>query len=140
MFERLIAFVKEYEARVQEASALFRQHKGLENPAYWRMVGLEQRGFIDAENTIEYHFHGIGCRVILPSGEVDWDFEKGNSIGLSIGFLSAFAKRGTDNFPEFKNFETLNSTFQKAISKGILEQPPEKLGSYTYFLRDNVAK
>jgi hypothetical protein len=87
MLERLLAFMHEYQNRVREATALFQEHKGLENPAQWRLAGLEQRGFIDAEGAIEYRFHGRGCRVMLPSGEVDWDFAPEGHVGLDVGFL-----------------------------------------------------
>ena len=138
MLERFVAFVKEYETGVKEACDLFRRHKGLENPAYWRLRGFDQRGFIDEGKTIEYHFHGRGCRVKLPSGEVDWDFTADGTVGLDVGFLHAFAKRGPESYPEFKKFEILKQDFQDAITKGILVQHPDEMDDYTFFLGDAI--
>ncbi|HEY8559164.1 MAG TPA: hypothetical protein VIL74_02090 [Pyrinomonadaceae bacterium] len=138
MLKRFVAFLKEYESRVKEAYELFREHKGLENPAYWRMLDFEKSGFIDDKHTIAYHFHGKGCRVKLPSGEVDWDFTADGTVGLSVGFLHSFAKRGSEDYPEFRNLETLEGDFQEAILKGVLVRHPNEMSDYTFFLNVGI--
>jgi hypothetical protein len=140
MLDRLLSFIHEYQNRVREATSLFRKHKGLENPAYWVSAGLNQSGFIDAEKTIEYFFHGAGCKVKLPSGEVDWNFAPEGHVGLDVGFLSAFSERGTENYPEFRDWEVLNFAFREAISQGLLRHYPAELWDQVemYFLQSDV--
>lgn len=141
MLDRFLAFMHEYQNRVREAAALFQKHKGLENLANWSSAGLKQSGFIDAERTIEYFFHGAGCKVKLPSGEVDWNFAPPGYVGFDVGFLSAFSQRGTENYPEFRDWEVLSSAFREAISEGLLRRYPEELWDQVelYFLQSDLA-
>ncbi|HWP54384.1 MAG TPA: hypothetical protein VN476_09595 [Pyrinomonadaceae bacterium] len=117
MLERLFAFIEEYQLRVREAASLFHTHRNVDNPMYWRHAGLQQTGFIDSAGTIEYAFHGIGCRVGLPSGEVDWDFgHDGRLDGLNPWFLWQFAQYGTDRF--------LNSKTRSISTELLMRQSP----------------
>ena len=120
--ERLEAFIKEYQSRVQEAVSLFAMHKNI-NPINWRQEGLPQVGFVDPSRRIKYFFHGIGCLINLPSGAVDWDFGYGERHdGFDVWRLGQFAKEGTANFPEFADEQTLDTVFAEAVSKGIVKQ------------------
>jgi len=140
MLERLLALINQYQARIQEAVSLFQKYKDLETPVYWRLNGLERIGFIDPDKTIEYRFHGVGCWVKLPSGEIDWDFGRGDgNDGLKSWFLYMFAKYGTDDFPEFKDKALLDIAFNEAISQGILYHPDDEVVSDMYYLRNDGA-
>lgn len=137
MTERLLALINEYQTRIREAVSLFQKYKDLDNPTHWRLAGLEQIGFLDPDKTIEYRFHGVGCWVKLPSGEVDWDFSRGDgNKGLQSWFLYMFATYGTDNFPEFKEKAVLDAAFNEAISQGILYHPSDEIAGEMYYLRD----
>lgn len=120
--ERLKALIKEYQSRVQEAVSLFVTHKNI-NPIEWMQEKLPQIGFLDSEKTIKYFFHGIGCRVDLPSGPVDWDFGYGDRHdGFDVWRLWQFAKEGTRNFPEFADKDKLEAVFAEATAKGIIKK------------------
>src|SRR6185295_8225991 len=98
MLERLVSLINEYQIKVLEAADLFKKHKGIapDELMYWRQAGLPREGFVDPEQTIEYFFHGIGCRVSLPSGEVDWDFgHDGRLDGFDAWRLGCFAEDAT---------------------------------------------
>jgi hypothetical protein len=139
MPDRLIAFINEYQLRVREAASLFQTHLNVESPMYWRQAGLQQTGFIDSARTIEYAFHGIGCRVGLPSGEVDWDFGGGGRLdGLNPWFLWQFAQNGTDSFPEFKDKEHLDTAFDAAVLEGLIVRPFVAAQDSLFYLRDSV--
>lgn len=138
MLERLIAFINEYQLRVREAASLFQTHQNLENPIYWRQAGLPQIGFIDPARTTEYAFHGIGCRVGLPSGEVDWDFgHDGRLDGLNPWFLWLFAQNGTDSFPEFKDKKHLDAAFDAAISHGLIARSLVNRQDNLFYLQED---
>jgi hypothetical protein len=138
---RFSAFLHEYQAKVREAISLFRLYKGLESPAGWRQAGLAREGYLDPEKTIKYCFHGIGCRVKLPAGEIDRDFSYDeNKIGLKAWFLLSFARYGTDGFPEFKDEAVLQAAFADAIRQGLIEKhSQEAVSGDMYFLRDAPA-
>jgi len=130
--------IREYKMRVREAAALFQQHMKIANPMYWRQVGLSQTGFIDSEKTIEYYFHGSGCRVALPSGPVDWDFGyDGRLDGLDPWFLWEFAQKGTENFPEFRIKQNFDMAFEAAISERLIDQPFSAFQDRLFYLRQN---
>jgi hypothetical protein len=141
MLERLVILIHEYQARVLEAAALFQKYKGIDplSLMYWRQSGLAIEGFIDPERSIEYGFHGIGCWVNLPSGEVDWDFgQEGRLDGFDAWRLWRFAEDGTDKFPEFKRKETLDEAFSHAVAHGIICAPFKGRQDNLYYLRSDV--
>ena len=136
MIQRLMEFIGEYHERVREAASLFKEHMDIATPMDWRQAGLSRTGFIDSAKTMEYAFHGSGCRVALPSGPVDWNFGyDGRLDGLHPWFLWEFAEDGTDNFPEFKNKKNLDEVFQAAVSQGLIDRPFEELQDSLFYLR-----
>jgi hypothetical protein len=140
MLDQLIALIHEYHMRVKEAASLLRTHKGLENPMYWRQAGISQTGFLDPDNSIEYAFHGVGCRVNLPSGAVDWDFgHDGRLDGIDAWFLWEFVTDGTGNFPEFKDKLVLDTAFAEAVAQGVIHKPFRYLQDNLYYLRSGEA-
>ena len=124
MLDRFIQLIHEYQARVVEAVQLFDKYKGLEQPQHpldWQASGIPQSGYLDPDDKIDYFLHGYGCCVHLPSGRIDWDFgDKGQLDGFDLWRLHEFAEKGTDNFPEFRDEETLKSVFVEAKSKGLI--------------------
>ena len=138
MIQRLMDFIHEYHVRVREAASLFQKHMELVSPMDWWQAGLPQKGFIDSAKTIEYAFHGSGCRVALPSGPVDWNFGyDGRLDGLDPWFLWEFAQDGTDNFPEFKNKKNLDEAFQAAVSQGLIDRPFGVRQDSLFYLRQS---
>ncbi|HEX8832863.1 MAG TPA: hypothetical protein VF719_01620 [Abditibacteriaceae bacterium] len=120
--DRLTALIEEYQSRGQEAVALFTTHKNI-NPINWRQNDLPRIGFIDPEKKVKYVFHGIGCCVHPPSGQVDWDFGYGERHdGFDIWRLWNFAEEGTKNFQEFADEQIIKATFADAVAKGLVSQ------------------
>jgi hypothetical protein len=143
MLERLVKLIHEYQTKILEAATLFQKYKGIELSSlmYWKQAGLLREGFIDPEHSIEYSFHGIGCRVSLLSGEVDWDFgHDGRLDGFDAWRLWRFAADGTDNFPEFKHKEALDDVFREAITHGIIHAPFKHLQDELYYLRGGAVQ
>jgi hypothetical protein len=126
MIERLIQLIHEYQSRVQEAVALFEHYKGLSQPQHpleWQSSGIPRSGYLDPGEQISYFFHGYGCCVHLPSGIVDWDFGREGQInGFDVWRLDEFVKRGTQNFPEFRDEKVLEDVFAKAKSNGLFHK------------------
>jgi hypothetical protein len=138
MLDHLVALIKEYQSRVQEAASLLREYKGLANPMYWRQDDIPREGFLDSERTIEYRFHGIGCWMKLPEGEINWDFGyDGRLDGFREWFLWQYAEYGTKNFPEFRDQKALERTFAEAKSKGLIQRSYLSLQDDLYYLRIN---
>jgi len=139
MLHRLLELVHEYQGRVIEAVSLFEKHLGLSpnDLMHWRRRNLRREGFLDAAQKIAYSFHGIGCRVDLPVGEIDWDFgNEGRLDGFDAWRLWRFADEGTGSFPEFKNKSLLDKTFAEAISQGMIHRPFKHLQDDLYYLRE----
>ena len=136
MQELLLQLIQEYQAKVSEAALMLRTSLKLENPMYWRQGKIDQHGFLDLESRVAYYFHGSGCRVSLPSGDVDWDFgHDGRLDGLDPWFLWVFAMEGTNNFPEFKERELLDKAFEEAFLSGVIHQPFKALQDDLFYLR-----
>lgn len=137
MAERLAELIHEYQDRVFEAVKLFEKNKGItqEELMYAWHNGLSNEGFLDSEQSIEYYFHGIGCCVIFPNREVDWDFGYGGRIdGFDAWRLWVFAKEGTENFLEFRQKEILEIAFNEAIVKGVIYKQFKGFQDKLYYL------
>ncbi|MBD2123618.1 DUF6896 domain-containing protein [Trichocoleus sp. FACHB-262] len=126
MIERFIQLIHEYQSRVREAVELFEGYKGLKQPQHpleWQLSGIPQRGYLDPSGKISYFFHGYGCCVCLPSGQVDWDFGREGQIdGFDVWRLSNFVEKGTQNFPEFRDEKLIKAMFAEAESKGLFHK------------------
>lgn len=137
MVERLVNLILEYQAKVLEAALLFEKYKGINQSdlMYARSNGLPKDGFLDPEQRIEYYFHGIGCCVTFPNGSVDWDFGyDGRLNGFDAWRLWVFVEEGTNDFPEFKQKETLDKAFVEAINQGIIHTPFKNLQDDLHYL------
>jgi len=140
MLDQFIALIREYQSRVEEGATLLREYKGLANPMYWRQARIPREGFLDCDRTIEYEFHGIGCWMKLPWGEINWDFGlDGRLDGFREWFLWQFAERGTDHFAEFKDKQMLERVFNEAVAKGMIQQTGLTLQDDLYYLRSDSA-
>jgi hypothetical protein len=137
MIERLIEMIKEYQASVLEAAALFEKYKGVAQSelARSRFEGLPIDGFLDPHETIEYYFHGIGLCVTFPDRVIDWDFGyDGRLDGFDLWRLKLFAAEVTDRFPEFEEKETLDKTFREAATQGLIERRYKEFQDRLYYL------
>jgi len=138
MLESLVILIHEYQSKIIEAAALFQKYKGIDpsNLMCWRRTGLPGKGFVDPEHRVAYYYHGIGCCVRLPSGEVDWDFgHEGRLDGFDAWRLWRFAEKGTNQFPDFKRQETRDYVFRKAEICGIVHAPFKHLQDDLYYLQ-----
>lgn len=138
MLERFIELIYKYQSRVKEAIELFDRYKGLKQPQHpqeWQ-IAIPQTGYLDPDDRISYFLHGYGCCVHLRSGRVDWDFgEEGQIDGFDLWHLHEFVNKGTQNFTEFKNEETLKSVFAEAELLGLIY----KSNNYLYYLKYSMA-
>lgn len=135
---QFLELIEEYQRRVREAASLFQRFKAIDpgELMYWRQTGLPQIGFLDPEFRIKYCFHGIGCRVDLPSGTVDWDFgHDGRLDGFDAWRLWLFAVSMKGHFPRFAEKEVLDKAFREAVSLGIIHKPYCNLQDGLYYLR-----
>jgi hypothetical protein len=140
MHDRLTEFIREYQMQVREAALLLQTKLGLDNLMYWRQDKIERMGILDPERQISYEFHGSGCRVSLPSGEVDWDFGyDGRLDGLNPWFLWCFAQFGA-NFPEFKDKVTLDEAFSAAVRQGLIHRPFMAFQDDLYYLDERLSE
>lgn len=129
--------IHEYQANVLEAASLFEKYKGVSQGKLFcaRFEGLAMDGFLDPEQTIEYYFHGIGLCVTFPTHDIDWDFGyDGRLDGFDFWRLWIFAKDSTNQFPEFKEKETLERAFNEAGNLGIIHKRFKHFQDNLYYL------
>lgn len=137
MVERLIKMIRDYQASVLEAASLFEKYKDIPQSklARSRFEGLAMRGYLDPEQTIEYYFHGVGLCVTFPDRKIDWDFGYDCRLdGFDLWRLWIFAEDGTNQFPEFKEKETLEKAFAEAEQQGIIERQFKDFQDNLYYL------
>ena len=141
MLQQLVELVHQYQTTVLEAASLFQKHKGIDPSKLmnWKQAGLPREGFIDPEHRIKYSFHGVGCWVDLPQGEVDWDFgHDGRLDGFDSWRLWRFAEERNGQFPLFRRKETLEEAFSQALAAGLIVAPFKHHQDDLFYLRDVV--
>jgi hypothetical protein len=122
-FVRFFELIEAFQSRVLRAVSLFELHRGVNDLMNWRSAGLPREGFIDSAETMEYSFHGIGCRAETPEGPIDWDFGNGGRVdGFDLWRLTRFARDNASLFPEFANEAELKRVFDQAVHAGVIEQ------------------
>ena len=108
----ILPLIEAYQSHVAEACQLFRSKLGVTGNilAAWRRIPFDDydsddkpsipgSGTLDANRNITYSFHGIGCRVMFGSLDVDFDFgPRGRHDGFDswLGHGSADSFSGTD--------------------------------------------
>jgi hypothetical protein len=103
-------------SRINTILNAFSTNFGEINPIYkWRNNLIERTGFLDKEKTIEYSFHGAGCTIEFPNGEI-----------VSFDFLDS--QRFTFDLFKFKLF---------VLSKLSHEDEIEKLFQSIELLKEN---
>lgn len=132
--ERLFQLIEAFQARVRLAIELFREHRGISDLLDWRQHGLPRTGFITYDKRFAYAFHGIGCRVETPEGEIDWDFgPNGRADGVDLWRLQGFIDASPGEFPEFEGNEILAELFGTAIRDGLLRKDPSEQAGHLYY-------
>lgn len=129
--------IQDYQANVLEAASLFEKYKGIarNDLARSRFEGFPKQGFLDPEQTIKYNFHGRGLCVTFPSRDIDWDFGyDGRLDGFDFWRLWVFARDSSNQFPEFKEKETLEKAFGEAENLGIIHKRFKDFQDNLYYL------
>jgi len=126
-----------FQTQTAEANELLRKHLHLENPMFWRQAGIAQTGYCDSNKSIRYFYHGIGCRVEAQNLSIDWDYGfDGRVDGFDFWRLRTFAEYSTNDFPEFRDKETLEAVYQEAIRQKLIYQPFLQKPDNLYYLSD----
>ena len=135
MEQRLSVLIEDYLAAVAKATELLAD-SGIPLPnsnIEWACNGIRQVG--ELKGGIPYFKHGYGCRVTLPTGEVDFDFgDGGQTNGVDLWRLAAFAddrlgKYGFDDEAELKE------SFERALR----EQEIKYSGYILHYQTENEA-
>ena len=110
--------IADYLASVATAVRLLRE-SGFEAPKTnlaWACNGAQHVGKL--KSGIKYFKHGFGCRVILPIGEVDFDFgDQGQTDGFDAWRLTSFAEHRLHEYG-FSDEEEVNAVFMSAVHHG----------------------
>ncbi len=97
----------------------------------WRKNIIPQKGQLSKD--INYEFHGIGCLLVYPDCEVDFDFSSDiKSIGFDLWRLSQFANSFKNN-PYYENKSSLEKDFRKALDNNLIKKSSEE-NCRLYFL------
>jgi hypothetical protein len=129
--------IRAFQADVQRALALFREHLGLDVIFPWRSHGLTRIGHITHGH--HYAFHGKGCRVHLgPNLHIDWDF--GNN-GRADGFDLWRLQRFLDERPNLQQMlppAELEELLDEAVRSGEIVSPWRSSGDWLYYVADDL--
>ncbi len=136
-FDLLYDVAQAYISTVQFAVSLMQQY-GFPAPQYaGEWIDYAQghnRGTLNSDPPIKYFLHGIGCRLDLPSGPIDWDFGYQNRTdGFDAGRLWHFAKNRKEQFPDLPDEKSFEVLFAEAIDNRIVAQPFREKADYLYY-------
>lgn len=131
--------VRAFQADVQRALSLFREHRNAEGVYAWRRLGFEQTGHIDTEKRYPYFFHGIGCCVHLDrTTHIDWDFgHEGRADGFDLWRLRKFLEE-RPLLQASLPLSALEALFDAAVRNGSIVSPWRAHSDYLYYLPEDV--
>lgn len=131
--------VRAFQADVQRALSLFREHRNAEGVHAWRSLGFEQTGHIDTEKRYPYFFHGIGCCVHLDrNAHIDWDFgHGGRANGFDLWRLRKFLE-GRPQLQASLPLSELEALFDAAVRNGSIVSPWRAHWDHLYYLTEDV--
>ncbi len=110
--------IDDYQEGVSRGLSLFKQQIGDMPPLVaWQKKKIPQQGKLSGE--IEYQFHGIGCLLIFPEYEVDFDFGPDNrSDGFDLWRLTQYVSSRLGKYPKYEDEGRLKNDFEQAIEQG----------------------
>ncbi len=104
------------------------QRSGIRMPhsnLQWIQSDIPPKGLLDDD--IMYVKHGTGCRVYLPTGEIDFDFGNlGEINGFDLWRLSRFASDKLSTYG-FESQDALERCFETAVSEGHVVRSEDSL-------------
>lgn len=118
MNKNLNRLIDDYLTDVAYGVSLFKKLTGDKAPLKaWRDNDIPQKGVLS--DGIEYELHGIGCLIIYPDYDVDFDFAPNDRIdGFDLWRLSLYLKERVGRYPAYENVDILKKDFEEAIKKG----------------------
>ncbi len=110
--------ISDYLADVQKGISLFKEKIGDTHPlSAWRNDGLPQKGKLSDD--VEYQFHGVGCLLIFPEHEVDFDFGLGGRVdGFDLWRLNLYVESSPEKYSYYNGNDLLKKDFELAVEKG----------------------
>ena len=99
--------IDDYLADVAIGAALFEKKIDDKHPLEaWRNKDIPQKG--DLSEKVKYEFHGIGCLLVFPEYDVDFDFGPDKRIdGFDLWRLSQYVSSRIKKYTEYKNIKIL---------------------------------
>jgi hypothetical protein len=131
--------IRAFQADVQRALALFREHRGLDDIHSWRRHGLIRTGHLTRAH--HYAFHGLGCRVHLgPDLHIDWDFgHEGRMDGFDLWRLRDFLDE-RPNLQQVLPLTELKRVFDDAAASGELVSPWRSSGDRLFYVAGDLPR
>jgi hypothetical protein len=116
----LSRLITDYQVAVQRGVELMRL-SGIPLPSSnigWTATKVPQRGLLNS--SVPYFKHGYGCTIVLPEGEVDFDFgANGETNGFDAWRLARYAEHRPGKYG-FASRQELEIQFQAAVNSGSL--------------------
>jgi hypothetical protein len=118
MIKNLKALIDDYLADVANGIDLFKLKIGDKNPLKaWRDNDIPQKG--NLTDDVKYELHGIGCLLVYPEYEVDFDFGPDERIdGFDLWRLSQYVAGRVNRYPEYEDTNNLKRDFEQAVNNG----------------------
>ncbi len=132
--KNLKTVIDDYLVEVQKGINLFKLKIGDTPPLVaWRNNDIPQQGKLSDD--VEYQFHGIGCVLVFPEYEVDFDFGPDNrNDGFDLWRLSLYVSSRAERYPYYQDEEKLKKEFENAVEANViakLDHPYSNLYFYT---------
>lgn len=110
--------INDYLFDVEQGLSLFQKKIGDKNPLKaWRDGDIPQKGKLN--DVVRYELHGIGCLLVFPDYEVDFDFGPGyRSDGFDLWRLFRYVLARGGKYPDYKNVRNLENDFNESIKTG----------------------
>jgi hypothetical protein len=116
MNQELKRTIDDYLLQVKRAVELFDKQLGVIAPlSAWHTNQIPRKG--NLSESVSYEFHGIGCLIIYPDYEVDFDFGPDNRCdGFDLWRLTGFISSFKERYPRYSISENLKKDFESAVA------------------------
>ena len=147
----ILPLIEAYQSHVAEACELFRSNLGVTGNilAAWRRIpigdydsddepSIPGSGTLDPKRNVTYSFHGIGCRVMFGSLDVDFDFgPHGRHDGFDSWRLHMYAKSAKP-FRELSDQNVIQTELDAMERENFIQHLDESLGSHLYYFTSSL--
>lgn len=136
---RLLKLISEYQLHVAGLTRTLRKRFGVDDLIdAWRQGRIPTHGEFDDRRDARFEFHGVGCRVESPCGNVEFDLGPGGRYDGFDGWrLWIYAQALPQEYPEFQRYEVVESVLGELVTDGLVVRMGWMPSPHLCYLRED---